>query len=116
MGSCPSTLTADNESFWPRLRFGTCYSYPPVISRLGLVLEEVTERFKAGLVSLYLPSIQKCLAFRYVFMYIIGITSTLAPYPSASSFLAYITQITPQIPYLFRDKTWNDGVGRWSDD
>jgi hypothetical protein len=96
---------------------GLVFSYPPVISRLGLLAErgdrKALKRWfsQASLVlSLYLSLIQMP-HLRYVFTYIIGITSTLAPYPLASSFLAYITQTTPQIPYLFRDKNMEQRRG-----
>lgn len=56
--------------------------------------------YQASLVlSLYLSSFQ-VRRLQYVITYIIGITSTLGPYPSAPSRVAYTTQNNPTDPVL----------------
>ena len=89
------------RGFGSRPRFGLCFWNPPVdlFALGGLLHEEVKESFKAFVVYqaslvLFPASIFrfKCFCLQYVFTYIIGITSTLAPYPSAPSLVAYMTQ------------------------
>jgi hypothetical protein len=100
-GRSPSTLTGDNEVLGLGQDSGFVFGTRQLISLPleDFLHEEVKESFKAFVVYqaslvLFPASIFrfKCFCLQYVFTYIIGITSTLAPYPSAPSLVAYMTQ------------------------